>query len=106
MRRRWGAPAGGLGRAPPRKEDLPMKTLSTIAIAATLAGVASACTVRTETVERPAPVATVATTPSPGTVVYTDPAPPTTTTVKSTVRPELYSGRTPFSLMILPQRVD
>jgi hypothetical protein len=59
-----------------------MKSLSVIALAATIAGLASACSVRTETVERPAPVATVATTPAPGTVVYTDPsAPPTTTTV-------------------------
>ena len=59
-----------------------MKSLSMIAFAATIAGLASACSVRTETVERPAPVATVATTPAPGTVVYTDPsAPPTTTTV-------------------------
>ncbi|MGZ3341476.1 MAG: hypothetical protein ACXU9B_16955 [Reyranella sp.] len=61
-----------------------MKTLSTIAIAATIAGLAGACSVKTETVERPAPVTTttVATTPAPGTVVYTDPsAPPTTTTV-------------------------
>jgi hypothetical protein len=58
-----------------------MKTLSMIAIAATVAGLASACSVRTETVERPAPVATVATTPAPGTIVYTDPAPATTTTV-------------------------
>jgi hypothetical protein len=60
-----------------------MKTLSMIAIAATIAGLASACSVRTETVERPAPVATTTvSTPAPGTVVYTDPsAPPTTTTV-------------------------
>jgi hypothetical protein len=59
-----------------------MKSLSMIALAATIAGLASACSVRTETVERPAPVTTVATTPAPGTVVYTDPsAPPTTTTV-------------------------
>jgi hypothetical protein len=57
-----------------------MNTFSTIAIAATIVGVASACTVRTETVERPAPVATVATSPAPGTVVYTDPSPRTTTT--------------------------
>lgn len=57
-----------------------MNTFSTIAIAATIVGVASACTVRTETVERPAPVATVATTPAPGTVIYTDPSPRTTTT--------------------------
>jgi len=55
-----------------------MKTLSMIAIAATIAGLASACTVRTETVERPAPIA-VATSPAPATVVYTDPAPSTTT---------------------------
>jgi hypothetical protein len=52
-----------------------MNTLSTIAIAATIVGVASACTVRTETVERPAPVTTVATAP----VVYADPVPATTT---------------------------
>ena len=60
-----------------------MKTLSTIAIAATIAGLASACSVRTETVERPAPVATTTVaTPAPGTIVYTDPsAPPATTTV-------------------------
>jgi hypothetical protein len=57
-----------------------MNTFSTIAIAATIVGVASACTVRTETVERPAPVATVATSPAPGTIVYTDPSPRTTTT--------------------------
>jgi hypothetical protein len=58
---------------------MPMKSLSMIAIAAVVAGLASACSVRTETVERPAPVATVATTPAPATVVYTDPAPTTTT---------------------------
>jgi hypothetical protein len=57
-----------------------MNILSTIAIAATIVGVASACTVRTETVERPAPVATVATAPAPGTIIYTDPSPRTTTT--------------------------
>jgi len=57
-----------------------MNTFSTIAIAATIVGVASACTVRTETVERPVPVATVATSPAPGTIVYTDPSPRTTTT--------------------------
>ena len=60
-----------------------MKSLSMIAIACTVAGLASACSVRTETVERPAPVATttVATPAAPGTVVYTDPAaPPVTTT--------------------------
>jgi|HubBroStandDraft_3_1064219.scaffolds.fasta_scaffold00904_2 hypothetical protein len=54
-----------------------MNTFSKIAIAATIVGVASACTVRTETVERPAPVAAVATSPAPGTIVYTDPAPGT-----------------------------
>jgi hypothetical protein len=58
-----------------------MKALSTIAIAATIAGLASACSVRTETVERPAPVAAVATTPVPGTIIYTDPSAPPTTTV-------------------------
>ncbi len=57
-----------------------MKALSTIAIAATIAGLASACSVRHEVVERPAPVATVATSPAPGTIVYTDPSPRTTTT--------------------------
>jgi hypothetical protein len=58
-----------------------MKALSTIAIAATIAGLASACSVRTETVERPAPVTAVATTPAPGTIIYTDPSAPLTTTV-------------------------
>jgi hypothetical protein len=58
-----------------------MKALSMIAVAATIAGVASACTVRTDTVERPAPV--VATAPAPGTVVYANPAPSTTTTTVS-----------------------
>jgi hypothetical protein len=87
MRHRWAQPPSDLAGALQDKEDLPMKTLSTIAIAATLAGVASACTVRTETVERPAPVATVATTPAPGTVVYTDPAPTTTTTTRTTALP-------------------
>ena len=57
-----------------------MNTFSTIAIAATIVGVASACTVRTETVERPVPVATGATAPAPGTIIYTDPSPRTTTT--------------------------
>jgi hypothetical protein len=56
-----------------------MKALSMIAVAATVAGLVSACSVKTETVERPAPVATIATTPAPATVVYTDPAPTTTT---------------------------
>lgn len=57
-----------------------MKTLSLIALAATIAGLASACSVRTETVERPVPATTtIATSPAPGTVVYTDPAPATTT---------------------------
>jgi hypothetical protein len=57
-----------------------MKALSTIAIAATIAGLASACSVRHEIVERPAPVTAVAT--APGTIIYTDPSPvPTTTTV-------------------------
>ena len=57
-----------------------MKSLSMIALAATIAGLASACSVRTETVERPAPATTtIATSPAPATVVYTDPAPATTT---------------------------
>jgi hypothetical protein len=57
-----------------------MKALSTIAIAATIAGLAGACSVRHEIVERPAPVTAVAT--APGTIIYTDPsAAPTTTTV-------------------------
>jgi hypothetical protein len=74
--------AGPVGS--PNKEVIPMKSLAMIAIAATIAGLASACSVKTETVERPAPVTTttVATTPAPGTIVYTDPsAPPPTTTV-------------------------
>ena len=61
-----------------------MKPLSMVATAATIVGVAGACSVRTETVERPAPVATttVATPAAPGTIVYTDPASaPATTTV-------------------------
>jgi hypothetical protein len=59
-----------------------MKALSTIAIAATIAGLASACSVRHEIVERPAPVTAVATAPAPGTIIYTDPSlVPTTTTV-------------------------
>ena len=49
-----------------------MKSMSMIAIAATVAGLASACSVRTETVERPAPVATVATAPA---TVESSPAP-------------------------------
>jgi hypothetical protein len=53
-----------------------MKALFLVAIAAALT---SACSVRTETVERPAPVAaTVTTAPAPATVVYTDPAPSST----------------------------
>ena len=59
-----------------------MKSLSMIAIAAMIAGLASACSVKTETVERPAPATTtVATTPAPATIVYTDPSPAPTTTV-------------------------
>jgi len=53
-----------------------MKTLSLVAIAATIVGLASACSFRSETVERPAPVAAAVTTaPAPSTVVYTDTAP-------------------------------
>ena len=57
-----------------------MKSLSLIAVACTVAGLASACTVRTETVERPVPVTTTVATPPPGTVVYTDPGTPAATT--------------------------
>jgi hypothetical protein len=45
-----------------------MKILSLMALAAAIVGVASACTVRTETAYRPAPVTYVATAPAP--VVY------------------------------------
>jgi hypothetical protein len=57
-----------------------MKSLSVFAVA--IVGLASACTYRHETVERRAPAATVVATPVPAsnTVVYTDPAPATTTT--------------------------
>jgi hypothetical protein len=59
-----------------------MKALSTIAIVATIGGLAGACSVRTETVERPAPATTnVATTPAPATIIYTDPSAAPTTTV-------------------------
>jgi hypothetical protein len=54
-----------------------MKTPSILAVAAIVAGLASACMVRTETIERPAP-ATVAVAPAPSTVVYTDTVPATT----------------------------
>ena len=46
-----------------------MKSLFLVALAAAIAGLASACMVRTETVQRPAPAAYVATVPS-STVVY------------------------------------
>ena len=51
-----------------------------------IVGLVSACTYRHETVERAAaPSATVVATPAPaGTVVYTDPAPASTTTVYTT----------------------
>jgi hypothetical protein len=57
-----------------------MKSVIAIVV---IAGLASACTYRHETVERPAaPAATVVATPVPAsnTVVYTDPAPATATT--------------------------
>jgi hypothetical protein len=57
---------------------MPMKSLSVLALAVVVAGLASACSVRTETVERPTPAATVTTAPAPATVVYTDPAPAST----------------------------
>jgi len=48
-----------------------MKTLSILAFALVVAGLASACSVRTETVERPAPVAAaVVAAPAPSTVIY------------------------------------
>jgi hypothetical protein len=59
-----------------------MKSLPIFAVV--IAGLLmSACTYRKETVERPAPAATVVATPVPAsnTVVYTDPAPASTTTV-------------------------
>ena len=61
-----------------------MKSLPILALVA--AGLAGACTYKHETVERPAvPAATVVATPAPaGTVVYTDPAPVSTTTVYTT----------------------
>lgn len=57
-----------------------MKSLSMIAVAVVIGGLASACSVRTETVEKPVPAstATVTTAPAPATVVYSDPPPPTT----------------------------
>ena len=56
-----------------------MKSIAVVAIA--IVGLVSACTYRHETVERPAPAATVVATPVPSnTVVYTDPAPATATT--------------------------
>jgi hypothetical protein len=55
-----------------------MKTLSILAVAAIVAGLASACSVRTETVERPVPVAAAVVAPAPSTVVYTDTVPATT----------------------------
>ena len=48
-----------------------MKTLAILAFAAVVAGLASACSVRTATVERPVPAtAAVVTAPAPSTVVY------------------------------------
>lgn len=56
-----------------------MKTLPILVLA--VAGLTSACTYRHETVQRPVPQATVVATPAPaGTVVYTEPAPSSTTT--------------------------
>ena len=54
-----------------------MKTLSILAAAAIVAGLASACSVRTETVA-PAPATAAVVAPAPSTVVYTDPVPATT----------------------------
>jgi hypothetical protein len=47
-----------------------MKTLSILAIAAIVAGLASACSVRTETVAPAPATAAVVTAPAPTTVVY------------------------------------
>lgn len=61
-----------------------MKYLPILAVVA--AGLVGACTYKHEIVERTAvPAATVVATPAPaGTVVYTDPAPASTTTVYTT----------------------
>lgn len=67
-----------------------MKRLSVIAVAFTVVGVAlGACTVREERVVQPAPAPTqtVVTPVPPGSVVYTRPAEPTTTTTT------VYPGR-------------
>ena len=53
----------------PREQEVAMKTLFLVALAAAIAGLASACAVRTQTVERPYATTTyVATAPAP--VVY------------------------------------
>jgi hypothetical protein len=56
-----------------------MKSVFAIVV---IAGLVSACTYRHETVQRPAPAATAVVTPVPAsnTVVYTDPAPASSTT--------------------------
>ncbi len=61
-----------------------MKSLPVLAIAAI--GLVGACSYKHETVQRPvAPAATVVATPAPaGTVVYTDTAPASSTTVYTT----------------------
>ncbi len=58
-----------------------MKSLPVV-FAIAILGLSSACTYRHDTVERPAPAATVVATPAPAsnTVVYTDPAPAASTT--------------------------
>jgi hypothetical protein len=62
-----------------------MKSLPIFAVV--IVGVVGACTYRHETVERPAPAATVVATPAPaGTVVYTEPAPAASTTTVYTTR--------------------
>jgi hypothetical protein len=53
-----------------REQEVAMKTLSLVAIAAAVAGIVAGCSIRTETVQRPAPTtAYVATVPT-STVVY------------------------------------
>jgi hypothetical protein len=60
-----------------------MKFLAILAILTV--GLVSACSYRHETVAAAPPAATVVATPAPsGTVIYTDPAPVTTTTVYTT----------------------
>jgi hypothetical protein len=58
-----------------------MKTILLVVVAGSVAAVAGACSVRTETVERPPATAAVVTAPAPSTVVYTDTAQSTSVTI-------------------------